>query len=298
MIPSNPSIPMRIKVTACVLLCAALAWIVASQYRLERAINDLRAEREQAAGTAIEAEQARQQQIERIQTTLEEVKTQNTFAQPVSAPPPADGGSTSNSRVNGFQPQTFSFAPATANRGPSPGVVEYDPTDPNQPPPSAAEPVLNTLPKRGWGDEQAAGPPDTFQAGDIPSAWASRDPDGGAEWLGLEYAEPVNVAEVRIRETFNPGAISKVTALVNGQEVTLWEGTAAGGQAPRDFLVKPNQPVWAKDIVVHLDTTRVPGWNEIDAVELISTDGKRQWATGTTASSTYAPPRMAQSPPP
>ena len=42
---------------------------------------------------------------------------------------------------------------------------------------------------------------------------------------------------------------------------------------------------------LHLDTTRVSGWNEIDAVELIGRDGSRQWATSAKASSSYAGPR-------
>ena len=41
-------------------------------------------------------------------------------------------------------------------------------------------------------------------------------------------------------------------------------------------------------MTIHLDTTRVPGWNELDAVELVGRDGSRQWATSADASSTYA----------
>jgi hypothetical protein len=37
----------------------------------------------------------------------------------------------------------------------------------------------------------------------------------------------------------------------------------------------------------------VPGWNEIDAVELIGRDGSHQWAKQASASSTYAEPRVA-----
>jgi len=42
---------------------------------------------------------------------------------------------------------------------------------------------------------------------------------------------------------------------------------------------------------VYLDRRRVPGWNEIDAVELVGRDGSRQWATSAIASSSYAEPR-------
>jgi hypothetical protein len=40
-------------------------------------------------------------------------------------------------------------------------------------------------------------------------------------------------------------------------------------------------------IRIYLDTTRVTGWNEIDAVEVVGRDGTRQWATGAQASSFY-----------
>jgi hypothetical protein len=46
--------------------------------------------------------------------------------------------------------------------------------------------------------------------------------------------------------------------------------------------------VLANSIKVYLDTARVPGWNEVDAVELIGKDGSRQWAKRASASSTYA----------
>ena len=42
---------------------------------------------------------------------------------------------------------------------------------------------------------------------------------------------------------------------------------------------------------VYLDTKRVAGWNEIDAVELIGRDGSRQWAKGASASSSYGASR-------
>ena len=178
-------------------------------------------------------------------------------------------------------------------------VAEYNVMNPPpEPPPPEPEPEP-PVQKRSWGEEQVVGPPDTATASDAPSAWASRDQDAGPEWLQLDFENAVDVAEVRIRESYNPGAISKVTGIVNGQEVTLWEGTAQGGAAPRDFVVPVNGNLQANSVVVHLDTARMPGWNEIDAVELVGKDGSRQWATSSSASSTYAenqnrPPRARQ----
>ena len=39
---------------------------------------------------------------------------------------------------------------------------------------------------RAWGPEQVVGPPDTHQAGDIQTAWASRQPDAGEDWLNSD----------------------------------------------------------------------------------------------------------------
>jgi len=143
--------------------------------------------------------------------------------------------------------------------------------------------------KRAWGPEQATGAPDTPEAGDFPSAWASLLPDAGPEWLQLDFARPVIVKEVRIRETFNPGAVTKVTAFEDGgKEKTLWEGEDPTKKVPEDFVVNPVEHLTTKRLKIYLDSKRVPGWNEIDAVEMIGMDATRQWAVKASASSTYA----------
>jgi hypothetical protein len=168
---------------------------------------------------------------------------------------------------------------------------------PEVPPMTLTEPeesFTNTS-KRSWGPEQAVGQPDTFQAGDVSTAWAPLAQDGGEEWLKLEYERAVDVAEVRVRETYNPGAIAKVTAfLANGTELTLWEGVEPVSQAPVEMSFAVPTSVNAKSIKVYLDTKRVPGWNEIDAVAVIGRDGSTQWARHATASSTFAQPRTAR----
>ena len=149
--------------------------------------------------------------------------------------------------------------------------------------------------KRGWGPEQVVGEPDTMQAGDVSTAWAPREQDGGAEWLKLDYESAVDIAEVRVRETYNPGAISKVTAFTaDGREVTIWEGVEPKSEAPVEMAFAVPNSINAKSVKVYLDTQRVPGWNEIDAVQLIGKDGSQQWAKQASASSTYAEPRAAR----
>lgn len=145
------------------------------------------------------------------------------------------------------------------------------------------------VPKRSWGPEQAVGEPDTLQAGDLPTAWAPLTQDGGQEWLRLDYERTMDIAEVRVRETHNPGAVARVTAFLNdGTEVTLWEGTEPPAAAPVEMSFQVQSIVNAKSVKIYLDTKRTPGWNEIDAVELIGRDGSRQWASEAKASSTFA----------
>jgi len=155
--------------------------------------------------------------------------------------------------------------------------------------PSSSHSPAGELLNRNWGPEQVLGPPNTDQGGDIVTAWASAQPDAGEEWLHVNYDQSVDIAEVRIRETYNPGAISKITAFVpNGQEVTIWEGIEPISEAPVDTSFTPMSPVQANSVKVYMDTRRVPGWNEVDSIELIARDGTRQWAKSATASSTYA----------
>src|SRR5262249_39069409 len=115
-------------------------------------------------------------------------------------------------RMAALERRVQSLTRQLAQRSSIPSVPEYDPM---RPPPTAPVPSesADAPPRRNWGEEQILGPPDTGSAGDMPTAWASREPDAGPEWLAAGFDTAVEIAEVRIRETFNPGAINKVTAL-------------------------------------------------------------------------------------
>ena len=142
---------------------------------------------------------------------------------------------------------------------------------------------------RPWGPEQATGTPDTRGYGDLQTAWATQNPDGGPEWLELSYDQPRAIQKVRVYCTFNPGALVKVTALSpEGREVVFWEGE----QSPKDEVdqfevFSQSSPVTAQKIKLYLDTQRKKGWNEIDAVEVITPEGASFWAKEARASSFY-----------
>lgn len=149
---------------------------------------------------------------------------------------------------------------------------------------------LQAAPLRAWGPEQVIGEPNTQGQGDFVTAWASLSEDGQMEWLLLDYARSVVPARLRVFETFNPGAVVKVTALnAQGKETLLWQGqdplrgnTGNVAELPLDG----KQPT--RQIKVYLDSAQTPGWNEIDAVELVGRDSSRQWVQQASASSSYA----------
>jgi len=146
------------------------------------------------------------------------------------------------------------------------------------------------MPKEPWGPEQATGVPDTPEAEDAPTAWCPQEPDTGDEWLLVHFATRVLIAEVRIRESFNPGAVARVSAVLeDGTSSLLWAGRDPTERAPDDFVVAPaGGETAARSVLIELDTARRPGWSAVDAVELVGRDGSRQWASAAEASSTYA----------
>ena len=146
------------------------------------------------------------------------------------------------------------------------------------------EPTTNPL----WSAAQVIGPPDCPGQGDFGQAWATLEADAGTEWLILEYERAVPISEVRIHENYNPGAIVALSAMTDDGEVTLWAGQAPADQSTHVFVIKPDRQVKTQRIKLHLDTSKVPGWNEIDAVELIGINGSRQWVSKASASSSYA----------
>ncbi len=149
--------------------------------------------------------------------------------------------------------------------------------------------VLASFKGKNWGTYQMTGEPDTPIGGDLGTAWASKQGNMGDVWVELDYRYSVVPSDVRIHETYNAGAVKQVLAKQpGGQWTVLWEGTAPQGKAPRWFEPRIDMPRFRTSTIrIVLDTNRVGGWNEIDAVELIG-DGSRQWAVKARASSSYA----------
>lgn len=124
-----------------------------------------------------------------------------------------------------------------------------------------------------WAAKQATGKPDTEAAGDAVTAWAPQPSDGGNETLVLGYEVAVVPARIRIHETFNAGAVSKIEAKdPKGAWAVLWEGPVAAAETPRWFDPEFKAPAWiTKEVRITVDNS-IPGWNEIDAVELVGAE--------------------------
>ena len=154
-----------------------------------------------------------------------------------------------------------------------------------------APPVPPSAAKRNWGPEQATGAPDTQGPGDIVTAWASLTQDAQPEWLLLEYERAVRPHSVKVYETYNPGAVVKVSVIdESGEEILAWEGTDPTRPEQQtgvsEIPIGVNSAV--RNVKLYLESPAVPGWNEIDAVGLVDDSGEIHWAVAATASSTFA----------
>lgn len=155
-------------------------------------------------------------------------------------------------------------------------------------PAAAKSPWPNAPGGADWSAMRATGERDVLAAGDNVNAWAAAQADGGVEWLRLGYPEVVAVREIHIWQNDAPGAVTRVTVMVDGQEVEVWSGVdRPKGPAPVAMAVTLAKPLRTDTVTVYLDTARVSGWNEIDAVEVVAADGRRLWASTAEASSSY-----------
>ncbi len=132
----------------------------------------------------------------------------------------------------------------------------------------------NPEPKAPYTAWHAAGKPNVENYSDDGRSWVSKDADKGVEWLKLTFSKPVNAREIKIRQNMAPGAIIKVELIdSDGKSHTVWEGVDKT-QYETDkiswFIAKFDKtPYKTKTVKITMATNSVPGWNEIDAVQLI-----------------------------
>ena len=124
-----------------------------------------------------------------------------------------------------------------------------------------------------FGAWQATGEPNVDQEGDNGNAWAPKTPDGGVEWINLGFSKPVAATGLRIRESAGAGTVIKVDLVdMQGTPHPLWSGKDPTKGINYFMLTFPKTQYKVDHVKITLATNLVPGWNEIDAVQLLGSD--------------------------
>jgi hypothetical protein len=105
------------------------------------------------------------------------------------------------------------------------------------------------------------------------NAWTSKTPDAGIEWLDLTFPKPVHADEVRIPEYCGSGAITKVEVFDEQNAAhTVWAGNDPTTDLNYLMLKFPPTTYKIARVKITLATNVVPGWNQIDALQLLGSD--------------------------
>ena len=120
---------------------------------------------------------------------------------------------------------------------------------------------------------QATGAPDVESYRDDPAAWAPSQQAGTIDWLELTYDVAVVPVAVNIVESSGAGFVTTVEAFDDA--TSTWTRLWAGHDPSPDELTVFSPPLGAMDtptrrLRITIDT-ETPGWNEVDAVELVGT---------------------------
>jgi hypothetical protein len=120
---------------------------------------------------------------------------------------------------------------------------------------------------------EATGAPNVDQEGDNGNAWTAKSADAGIEWLDLTYPKAVMATGIRIRESDNAGAIIRVELIdTDNQSHALWKGTDPTKGLNYLIFTFPKTAYKTNHVKITQATNLVPGYNEIDAVQLLGDD--------------------------
>jgi hypothetical protein len=120
---------------------------------------------------------------------------------------------------------------------------------------------------------QATGAPNVDTFGDNGMAWAPKTQDAGIEWLDLKYPKPVYATAIRVRESCGSGAVIKVELFdEQGIAHTAWAGNDPTTDLNYLVVKLPKTAYKTARLKITLATNTVPGWNEVDAVQLVGAD--------------------------
>ncbi|MDA1192664.1 MAG: Ig-like domain-containing protein, partial [Candidatus Poribacteria bacterium] len=144
-----------------------------------------------------------------------------------------------------------------------------------------------------WSANQALGEPDTFDYGDIETAWTSQNDIGTIEYITVGFDLPVLAYGALIRETDGNGFVVMIeTVDLNDGYQTVWEGVDDSlPGTPVDFVATWETTTYAvKGLRITVDTDHdLDEWEQIDAIQLIGTGVAYLAINQPTDNSTLAP---------
>jgi hypothetical protein len=120
---------------------------------------------------------------------------------------------------------------------------------------------------------QATGIPNVEVYGDSKAAWTPKTPNGGIEWLELQFAKPVHATSIRVRESYSSGTVFKVDIFdEQGAAHTVWSGIDPTKNLDYLTVEFPRTAFKTSRVKVTLATNTISGFKQIDAVQLIGTE--------------------------
>ncbi|TKD00921.1 hypothetical protein E8A74_32795 [Polyangium fumosum] len=127
-------------------------------------------------------------------------------------------------------------------------------------------------PAGGYSASQALGAPNVYpDAGDESKAWATQTEDKDGEFLTVGFSTAVTGEAVWIYETFNPGAVKKVTITTSEGAKVIYDNPAPKSIGACAHILSVPTLTCAKisAVRIDLDSKAVLGFNEIDAVGIL-----------------------------
>ncbi len=119
--------------------------------------------------------------------------------------------------------------------------------------------------------KQTLGAPDVYPAGaDEPKAWATLGLDNPNEFVTVSFTTPVIGEAVWVYETYNPGAVKKITITTTEGDKVIYDAAAKPIGACAHIRSAPTMtcaPI--SQVRIDLGSELVDGWNEIDAIGIL-----------------------------
>jgi hypothetical protein len=197
----------------------------------------------------------------------------NTNAAPATTAPPASAPAASPGSADAGGSAETSAKMAAAEWALKQDEIKRDPSGQWAIQATASSTYNDAQGTASYSANQATGAPNVDKYADDGAAWAPKTADGGIEWLDLKYPKPVHATEVRVRESCGSGAVIKVEVYdEQGGAHAVWQGNDPTLELNYLMVKFPKTTFKTDRVKVTLATNVVPGWNEIDAVQLIGTD--------------------------